>query len=397
MEAVVLAAGEGRRLYPFTAHMPKVMLPIANKPIIDYVITALAANNICDIVVVTGYREETVRSFLGNGEAWGVKITYVTQDRQIGTGDALLQAKPYINGPFLTLPGDNIIDHDSLALLADSRHDTAVLIEESLMASKYGVVTVQKDLLTEIKEKPQEATTNLVSTGIYKLQTSVFDGIEQSMKQGSPFLTDVVKAECQAGVAIDAIKGTGMWMDVVYPWNILDVNAHVLQPVVSQQAGIVEDNVIMKGAVRVGADSVIRAGCYIVGPVVIGAGCEIGPNTCIFPATTIGNNVVIYPYSDISYSVIMDETTIDSHCHISHSVIGRNTILNAFVSTRYGRASMLIEDTFYTVEDIGCFIGDDSSIGDHTIIEPAVALGDNSYVSPSNIVRKNLPPKSNVM
>lgn len=397
MEAVVLAAGEGRRLYPFTAHMPKVMLPIANKPIIEYVITALAAINICDIVVVTGYKEETVRSFLGDGGAWGVRIAYVTQDRQIGTGDALLQAKPYIGGPFLTLPGDNIIEPDSLTALADSKHDTAVLIEESLLPSKYGVVTVQKGLLTGIEEKPREATTNLVSTGIYKLQASIFDGIEQSMNQGFPNLTDVVKAECQSGVAIDAVKGTGTWMDVVYPWNILDVNAHVLQSVVPQQAGIVEDNVIMKGAVHVGDDSVIRSGCYIVGPVVIGEGCEIGPNTCIFPATTIGDNVVIYPFSDISYSVIMDETTIDSHCHISHSVIGRNNMLKSFVSTRYSRASMLIDDTYHTIDDIGCYIGDDSTIGDHTIVEPAVAIGNNSYISPTNIVRKNLPPKSNVM
>ena len=100
-QAVILAAGEGQRLRPFTVNRPKVMLSIAGKPILKYVVEALANNGIRDIVLIVGYKKEQVFDYMGSGEQFGVNLTYVTQEKQLGTAHALAQAKEAIKNDFL--------------------------------------------------------------------------------------------------------------------------------------------------------------------------------------------------------------------------------------------------------------------------------------------------------
>jgi NDP-sugar pyrophosphorylase family protein len=114
-QAVILAAGEGQRLRPFTVTRPKVMLSIGGKPILEYVIEALAQNGIRKIVVVVGYRKEQIFDHFGNGEQLGVEIVYLTQDRQLGTAHALGQARSVVEKEFLVLGGDNLIDAETIA------------------------------------------------------------------------------------------------------------------------------------------------------------------------------------------------------------------------------------------------------------------------------------------
>jgi len=103
-QAVILAAGEGQRLRPFTVHRPKAMLSIADKPILQYVVESLANNGIRDIVVVVGYRKEQVYDYFGAGERLGIEITYVTQEDQLGTAHALEQAKDAVGKSFWYCP-----------------------------------------------------------------------------------------------------------------------------------------------------------------------------------------------------------------------------------------------------------------------------------------------------
>ena len=106
-QAIILAAGEGQRLRPFTVNKPKVMLSIGDKPILGYVIEALVQNGIRKFVVVVGYRKEQVLNWLGSVEQSGIEVTCVTQERQLGTAHALAQARELAEEEFLVLPGDN--------------------------------------------------------------------------------------------------------------------------------------------------------------------------------------------------------------------------------------------------------------------------------------------------
>src|SRR3990170_3398492 len=138
-KAVILAAGEGQRLRPFTVTKPKAMLSIAGKPILQYVVEALAQHGIREVIIVVGYHREQVFDYFGNGEQFGIDITYVTQEKQLGTAHALAQAKNAVKGEFLILPGDNLIDADTIAQFV-STQPNAVLVKAVENPSRYGVV-----------------------------------------------------------------------------------------------------------------------------------------------------------------------------------------------------------------------------------------------------------------
>lgn len=394
MKAVILAAGEGKRLRPFTETMPKVMLPVANKPVLEYVFDAVKNSGIDEIIVVVGYKKEVIMEYFKNYE--DIDITYVVQDKQLGTAHALLQAKKYINDTFIVLSGDNIIDQSSISKLINDKSKHSILIKEHPHPSKYGVVFVEKNILKEIVEKPKEELGRFISTGIYKLPSSVFDDVEGLASQGVYALTSVVQLIVDRGENISTVTAD-LWMDIVYPWDLIHVNEAMIHSTSASVSGIIEKGVTMKGAVSVGKNTTIYSGCYIVGPVVIGEGCEIGPNACIFPSTTIGNNSVVHPFSEVRNSVVMNDVHIGSNSFISHSVIGRGSIMDHNFSSMPGKATIEIEGEFKKLEIIGVMVGENCTVGSSVIAEPGIIIGRRCEISPMKRIIKNVPSGSKVM
>ena len=159
MQAVILAAGEGKRVRPLTWSRPKAMIPVANRPIIAYTIDALVKNGIRDIIVVVGYRKEQVTRFLNQLD---LPIEVVVQEKQLGTAHALRQAESRIEGDFLLLPGDNYIDAQSVAKIKEIKN--AILVKEHPSPSNFGVVTIRDGQVDSIVEKPDHAPSFLVRT-----------------------------------------------------------------------------------------------------------------------------------------------------------------------------------------------------------------------------------------
>src|SRR5659263_90973 len=124
MKAVILAAGEGLRCRPLTLTRSKVMLPVANKPILEYVIRALSKNDIKEIIIVVGYKKERIRDHFGNGNNFGMNISYIDHDAQLGTAHAIKLAEPLVGEKFMVLNGDNLIDAVSYTHLRahETRH-----------------------------------------------------------------------------------------------------------------------------------------------------------------------------------------------------------------------------------------------------------------------------------
>jgi UDP-N-acetylglucosamine diphosphorylase/glucosamine-1-phosphate N-acetyltransferase len=394
-KAVILAAGEGKRLRPFTETMPKVMLPIANKPMLEYVFDAVRKSGIEEIIVVVGYKKEVIMEYFKNYK--NIKITYVTQERQLGTAHALLQAKKYIKDSFIVLAGDNIIDPESIAKLLKDKSDYSLLIEEHPHPSKYGVVFVENRGIRRIVEKPKEDIGKYISTGIYKLPRSVFTDIEQCTSEGAHALSSIIQSLVDKGKHINTIFAKS-WMDIVYPWDLISVNEVMLQGTSQSTSGVIEKGVTIKGSVSVGKDTRIYSGCYIVGPVVIGESCEIGPNVCIFPSTSIGNNTVIHSFSELRSSVIMNDVHIASNSHISHSVIGKGCIIGDNFSTIADKTIIEIENEFKKLEiPIGAIVGEDCIIESHVVVDPGKIIGRKCKISPMKHVIKNIPSDSKVM
>jgi len=385
-QAVILAAGEGQRLRPFTATKPKVMLSIAGKPIVQYVVESLAQNGIRNIVLVVGYRREQVFDYMGSGERFGVDITYITQQRQLGTAHALAQAKAVTESEFLVLPGDNLIEADTITQFVAVKPE-AMLVKRVDNPARYGVVTIEKGMVKGIVEKPEEAKSNVVNTGIYAFTTEIFSFIEAQLD-----IPDALNNMLAQGYPISAQEADGTWLDVVYPWDILSLNDAVLRQIRSNLGGTIEMGVSLKGLVSVGKDTVIRSNSYIVGPVVIGNNCDIGPNVCILPATSIGDNVVISSFSNVKHSVIGNDVNIGPGCIIQDSVIDSGCIIKGHFTAYSGEADVKVDE--HRLVNMGAMLGEGCSLGNNVVAQPGVIVGNHCQVQALKLLSGRLPDKS---
>jgi glucose-1-phosphate thymidylyltransferase len=397
LKAVILAAGEGTRLRPLTFSKPKVMIPIANRPILEYAVEAVSQNGIKDIVIVVGYKKESIMSHFEDGKKFGCKISYVTQPKPLGTAHALLCAQDEIGSELVVLPGDNLIDPKEISNLLKGESQNSLLIAESNIPSKYGVVLLEKGIVTKILEKPKKELSNLISTGIHRFTQGVFEAITTVAKEGYHDLTAVVQYMIENGEQIDGIHGIGKWVDAVYPWDVLHVNAQAMPDAKEGTSGNIEEGAVIKGHVFIGDESTIRSGSYIMGPVVIGKGCDIGPNVCIYPATSIGDNVSISPFTIIKHSLLMNDVEVGSSSTISNSVIADGVRIGSHFSGNNDSALIKTESGHHTVKDIGSIIGEDSEIKNQVTACPGLIMGAKSKVSSSKKLQGFLPNNSIVM
>jgi len=386
-QAVILAAGEGQRLRPFTVTKPKVMLSIAGKPILCYVVESLAHNGIRNIVLVIGYRKEQVFDYMGSGEQFGVDITYITQERQLGTAHALAQAKAVTEDEFLVLPGDNLIEADTIAQFVATK-PAAVLVKRVDNPARYGVVTIEQGVVKGIVEKPKEARSNIINTGIYAFTTEIFSFIEAELD-----IPDALNNMIAKGYPINAKEIDGTWLDVVYPWDILSLNGAILHQIPANVGGTVETGVSLKGLVSVGKDTVIKSNSYIVGPVVIGDNCDIGPNVCILPATSISDNVTISPFTEIRNSVIGDDVNIGPSCIIQDSVIDKGCVIKGHFTASSSQAEVKVDDEHHLV-NIGAMLGEGCSLGNNVVAQPGVIVGNYSQIQALKLISGRLPDRS---
>jgi glucose-1-phosphate thymidylyltransferase len=394
MKAVILAAGEGKRLKPFTETMPKVMLPVANKPILEHVFDAIKNSGIREVTVIVGYKKEIIMDYFKNYK--GLKINYAIQEKQLGTAHALLQAKNHVKETFIVLSGDNIIDSKSIQKLIQDKAEYSILIKENPHPSKYGVVFLEKENLRAIIEKPQEDIGKFISTGIYKLPKTIFKKIESLSKKGTYDLTSVIQSLIAEQSDVKTITAD-KWMDIVYPWDLITVNETMIHTASKSTGGLIERNVTTKGDISIGKDTKIYSGCYIVGPVIIGEGCEIGPNACIFPSTSIGNNTVINSFTEVRNSVIMNDVHIGSNSFITNSVIARGNKFDHNFSSSIGKKTMEVEGEFKQIENLGALIGEDCAIGSHVVTDPGVIIGRKCRIESMKRIRKKIESNSKVM
>ncbi len=365
------------------------MLNIAGKPILQYVIEALAQDGIRKIVVVVGYKKEQVFDHLGNGDHLGVEIVYVSQERQLGTAHALLQAKRSVHGEFVVLGGDNLIDAETIKEFVNAE-PPAVLVKQVQDASRYGVVRAEGGQIREILEKPAGVFGDKVNTGIYAFNESVFDLIEDNLQ-----LPDVVNSMLDKS-SVNALETRGTWLDAVYPWDIVRLNAAVLEHTMPKVGGTVESGSTLKGAVSIGKETIIRSNCYIVGPVIIGDNCEIGPNVCVLPSSTIGDNVSIAPFTTVENSVIGHDVSIGPGCIVEDSVIDKGCVIRGHFTASSGQADVKVEEEHHEV-NVGAMIGISCSLGSNVIAEPGTILGNYSEVQSMKVLRGNLPDRSRVL
>jgi glucose-1-phosphate thymidylyltransferase len=384
MQAVILAAGEGKRVRPLTRSRPKALLPVANRPIIEYVIEALLKNGIRDIVVVVGYRKEQVIRSLNE---LNVPITVVVQNKQLGTAHALNCAKSHITGDFLLLPGDNYIDPLSVGRIKDIKN--SMLVKEHPSPSNFGVVLLKDGLVNRIIEKPEHSPSFIVSTGIFSLTKDFFSYISGND------ITDAISSMLASGEHIKAIVADD-WQDAIYPWDLLKMNMRLLKDLAAGYDGSITRQTIIQGPVKIGKGTTIGPNTVISGPVTIGNDCEIGPNCCIMPDTSLGSRVRIEPFTYVGKSLIMDDTSVGSHSRVVETVTGQACRLADHTTISSSASLMDIEGTVIKPE-FGAVFGDQVIAGPFTVFKNCIIGNNDAIEGGSRIISRVVADDSKVI
>jgi bifunctional UDP-N-acetylglucosamine pyrophosphorylase/glucosamine-1-phosphate N-acetyltransferase len=396
MKAVILAAGQGTRMGPLTQNRPKVMLPVANKPLLSHAILSAREAGINEFVLVVGYRAEVVREYFGDGSDMNVSIEYAYQKRQLGTADAVSSAQELVEDRFLVLNGDIIVSSLHIKSLIKQKSDVVMTARYVDNPSEFGVLEVCDNRVLRIIEKPVKPSTNLANAGVYVFPPSIFDAIRRTKLsiRKEYEITDSLQLLIDEGVDVGYLELSENWLDVGRPWDLLDANEHFLSCAQSEITGTIEPLATLKGSVSVGEGTIIRNGAYIEGPVIIGRNCDIGPNCYIRPATSIGDNVRIGNGVEIKNSIVMKGTHIGHLSYVGDSIIGEGCNFGAgtkVANLRHDGRTIRVRLKGTLVDSgrrkLGTIMGDDVHTGINSMINVGAIVDSGATIAPGELVK----------
>ncbi len=412
MKGVLLTAGEGTRMRPLTLTRPKTMLQVGGKPILQYNLEALRDAGIEDVVMVVGYKKEAIEGYFGDGSKFGVNITYITQEERLGTAHAISSIRNAIDSQFIVLNGDIIVDQklilDLIHKYESCEASSILILIEVEDPSSFGVVELENDRIKDIIEKPApgEATSNLINAGIYLFDSTIFNAIDRTPKseRGEYEITDSLKIQITENKPVLGLKSESKWIDVGRPWELLDVNEHLISKMEEDIQGEIEEGVTIHGKIVLGKNSIIRSGTYILGPVFIGEGCDIGPNSYLRKYTYIGNDVNVGNAVEIKNSIIMDGTNVNHLSYVGDSVIGAGcnvaagtNIANLRFDNKNVKMRIKGKKLDCGVRKLGAIFGDNVKTGINSSFNPGVKVGINSAVGSGTIIYEDIPSNTLIL
>ena len=337
MKGIILHGGHGTRLRPLTHTGPKQLLPIANKPMSQFCLEAIAETGITDIaIIIGGIGSNKVQEYYGDGSKFGVNITYIEQDEPRGIAHAIRLCKEFVgNEKFLVFLGDNIIQksmRDFVENFKNSNYDATVLLCEVDNPSRFGIADVKNEKIIKISEKPKNPTSNLAVTGIYLLTPEIFkiiDNLKPSWRNELE-ITDALDDLLKQNNNISFEKITDYWKDTGTPEDILHANGEIISKHPDFSSKHYTDTYSNVENLNVTGNVILKENCEfgknitIKGPVIIGANCKILSESTIGPNVSIGDNSIVSA-SNIENSIIMQNCKINSVAYIKDSIISNNS------------------------------------------------------------------------
>jgi glucose-1-phosphate thymidylyltransferase len=350
MKALVLSGGSGKRLRPLTYTGAKQLVPVANRPILFYVIDNLVEAGIREIgVVISPETGPEVRAALGDGSRWGARFEFIVQDKPRGIAHAVLVAREFLAGEdFCLFLGDNLVGsrirEAADRFRATPAHAASVMLKEVDNPSAFGVAVLDDaGRIVRLVEKPVVPPSRLALVGIYFFRASVFDVIAEiePSARGELEITDTLARFLERGEVVHWDPLTSWWLDTGKKDDLLLANDTVLDAwLVHDVRGSVDEASRVTGRVRVGEGAVIERSS-IRGPAVIGAGARI-VDSRIGPFTSIGDGVTVLR-SGVDHSVVMEGSHVEDIARLEDSLLGRRVRVGPG-ATRAGALALMVGD-----------------------------------------------------
>jgi glucose-1-phosphate thymidylyltransferase len=327
MKALVLSGGKGTRLRPITHTGAKQLIPVANKPILFYVLEAIRDAGITDVGIVVGDTEAEIRAAVRDGAAFGIRATYIRQDEPLGLAHAVKVARGYLgDDPFVMFLGDNLILDGIRGLVEEFRRErpnSEILLARVPHPEEFGVAELDGERVVRLVEKPKQPKSDLALVGVYMFDPSIHEAVDaiRPSFRNELEITDAIQHLIDHGKTVRHHVITGWWKDTGKLEDMLEANRMVLSRAKRRLAGDVDAASKIEGEVILGEGTVVRSS-LLRGPLIVGARCVI-ENSYVGPFTSLYDDVVLRN-SEIEHSIVLERCRIqDIPVRIEASLIGK--------------------------------------------------------------------------
>jgi glucose-1-phosphate thymidylyltransferase len=331
LKALVLSGGKGTRLRPLTFTLAKQLIPVANRPILGFVLDQVAETGIVDVgLIIAPETGSYVKEYVGDGSEWGFKVTYIPQE-PLGLAHAIKTARGFLKEEsFVMCLGDNLQGLGIVSLVKRferEKLDGLILLKEVEDPTKYGIAVLEKGgKIMRLVEKPKEPPSNLAIVGTYVLSNSIHQAAQRIKPswRGELEITDALQEMINMGFKVKAGILNTWWIDTGKKDDILSANAKILDEYIKRSVKGQVDNSTVEGRVKVD-DGAKIINSSVRGPCTIGKNTVI-ENSFVGPYTSIGDNSRILR-SNVEYCVILENALVEDVERLEESLIGRNAVV----------------------------------------------------------------------
>ncbi|MEW6553616.1 MAG: NDP-sugar synthase [Actinomycetota bacterium] len=326
MQAVILVGGQGTRLRPLTLTVPKPMLPLMNRPFLEFQINLCLRHGIRDIVLSTAYKPEVFADYFGDGSRLGVKLTCVTEDEPLDTCGAVKNVERHISGTFLVFNGDVLTDLDLTSLIAFHRSKggkATLYLTRVEDPTAYGLVPLDRQgRITEFLEKPSwdEVVTDLINAGTYVLEPELLQRVPAGERYS--FERQLFPGLLEDGIGMYGFPNDAYWMDIGTPAKYLQAHYDILSRMMpfDFRGEMVKPSVWAEEGVDISPEAAV------FGPAVIGPGCRIAPHA------TVSSNCVLGAGCEIGEGAHLEGAVLHDGCRVGADSVLRRCVLAAGVT-----------------------------------------------------------------
>ncbi len=372
MKAVIMAGGEGTRLRPLTSNAPKPMLPLADRPMMEHIVSLLKLHGFDEIVVTVAFLANHIKTYFGDGSEFGVTMRYADEPVPLGTAGSVGNARELLDDTFMVISGDVLTDIDLTKLLAFHRDKRAVAtigltpVDNPL---EFGIVITKEDgSIERFLEKPTwgQVFSDTINTGIYVFEPEIFDYIPEG--RSVDFSSEVFPAMLAAGKPLFGAVVEGYWEDVGTLEAYLSAHKDILDGKVAASVPgfLVNDGVWLGEGAEISPDAVVT------GPCVIGPGCKIEAGCRVGEYSVLGSNVRLLSEAQVERSVLHDNVYVGPRTRMRGAVIGRSSSI---------RNSVRIDEGVVVGDEV--FIGNDAVLSGDVKIYPFKTIEDGAVVNSS--------------
>lgn len=323
MKALFLAGGMGTRLRPLTDDLPKPMVPMMGRPLLERNMVKLKECGVDEIILSTCYKPQKIEEYFGDGIKLGFKIHYVCEDIPLGTGGAIKNTEEFFDDTVIIFNADILSEINIIDMMKFHKEKSAavtIAVTQVENPSAYGVIEYNEDLYAESfteKPKPSEIRSNYINAGIYIFEPYV-------LKEIPDFQVVSIERETyplllEKGYPIAVYKSDAYWMDI----GTVEKYVQAHEDILNGTCPMIEFKEENQG-IFIGENTIIHPSTKIIAPVYIGENTKIGAHSIIGPDTIIGNNCTLGINNIITDSIIWDEITIKNNSTVSNAILSSN-------------------------------------------------------------------------